>query len=331
MGFGSRMQQPTETNRVEVDWNALNEHVITTAGTAAKKKSLVGIISGLYDLGLQKIPDAEMEFKGTEEDERKAIAEHPQTYFVTKPNDKGVDTRYKCWPQKDQMGVAIAVDFPTVMVNKGQFFGDENAEAKPLRLILNGEFQLGGERVLGRVYDLKLNKKLGFWSLAQNSTLYKLATATGVIGDGEALLPQQLPELLGKAALFEMRVWMKPDKKDKSKAYFSEYVKLAGMIPEGMESMIPEFDSSILHKVEFDEENKEEDVKQLRLSVRNTMKRSSEYEDSKLKVQIDKLFPAYNGGNAEQNKQDNSGSPDDNDTSGESDFDPDNFDDDAPF
>ena len=330
MGFGSRMQKPTEG--VEVDWNALHEHVIEQAGTATKKKSVIGIISGLYDLGMQKIPDAEVAFTGTEEDERKAIAEMPQTYFVTKPNDKGVPTRYKCWPQKDQMGVAIAIDFPTIMVNKGKFFGDENAEPKPLRLILNGEFSLGGERVLGRVFDLKLNKKLGTWSLAQNSTLYKLATASGLINDGEALLPQQLPELLGRAALFEMRVWMKPDKKDKSKAYFTEYVKLAGMIPDIMESLIPEFDPSILHTVEFDKENNEDHVKQLRLSVRNTMKRSSEYEDSVVKTQIDKLFgsstskdtekPAVHTEEAKESGSDEGTEYNQND---------DDFDDDVPF
>ena len=50
--------------------------------------------------------------------------------------------------------------------------------------------------------------------------------------------------------------------------------------------VVPTFDESILYYITLDGENEAEHVKQLRRSVRNTIKRSVSYADSKLKEQF---------------------------------------------
>lgn len=305
--FGNQQQSSESGNHVQVDWDALNKHVIEAVGADKKKKSVVGVISGVIDLGEQEQEDAKMLWNGSEEDERKAIAEKPLTYFENGKDDKGNDVRYKRWPQKAVRSVAITVDFPQYMVNKGQFFGDENATELPFRMLLNGEFVLKGqkysERGLGKIYPLKMFKRDdGKWSIKNNNTLYKMAVATDVIEDGEPFVPNQLGDLIGKHAMFEIRVHLKDGK------YFDEYIKFVGMVPEGMNK--PEIDPSVLYMVQFDGDNKEEWLKQLRVAIRNQMKRSPQYEGSKVKEQLDKIF-TYGANSSSEASGDDNGSADD--------------------
>lgn len=272
--------------RKEVDWNALNTHVIEAAKTAKKARSIPGVISGIYDLGEQDREDAEIEFKGTPEEELKIIEEKPLTYFENDRDGKRV-MRY---PQKPVQQIAIAVDFPQVLVDKGQFFGNSNP--LPLRLLLNGEFTLtDGTRIVGRPFSIvetkfKDEKK---WAFAKNSGIHKLADAVEILDDKGLFTKDRIGELLGKVALFQFRVYMKPNKKDPSKVYFTEEIKLAGLVPEGVE--IPEFDESILHGVNLYGENDEEAVKQLRATVRNTIQRANNYEGSDIKALFDANAP----------------------------------------
>lgn len=282
--------------RKEVDWNALNNHVIEAAKTAKKPRSIPGVISGIYDLGEQNREDAEIEFKGTPEEEAKIIEEKPATYFETNSEGK----RMMRYPQKPVQQIAVAVDFPQVIVDKGQFFGNSNP--MPLRMLLNGEFTLSdGTRIVARPYSIvetkfKDEKK---WAFAKNNGIHKLADACELLDDKGLFTKDRIGELLGKVALFQFRVYMKPSKKDPSKSYFTEEIKLAGLIPEGVE--VPEFDESILHGVNLYGENDEEAVKQLRATVRNTIQRANNYEGSDIKVMFDANAPQ---GQASETKSD---------------------------
>lgn len=272
--------------RKEVDWNALNKHVIDAAKTEKKARSIPGVISGIYDLGEQNRDDAEIEFKGSPEEEAKIIAEKPATYFENDRDGKRV-MRY---PQKPVQQIAVAVDFPQVLVDKGQFFGNSNP--LPLRLLLNGEFTLSDStRIVARPYSIvetkfKDEKK---WAFAKNNGIHKLADACELLDDKGLFTKDRIGELLGKVALFQFRVYMKPNKKDPSKSYFTEEIKLAGLVPEGVE--IPEYDESILHGVNLYGENDEDAVKQLRATVRNTIQRANNYEGSDIKVLFDANAP----------------------------------------
>ena len=133
MSFKFNATKTTTTeggNKKEVDWSALNEHVIKAAGTATKSRSIPGVISGIYDLGEQNRGDAESdvseeefkqrfpEYDGSDSSKELICSKRAGSYF----KDEGGKTFY-CYPQKAVQQVAIAVDFPQILVDKGQFFG----------------------------------------------------------------------------------------------------------------------------------------------------------------------------------------------------------------
>lgn len=285
------------SERKQVDWEALNAHVIEAAGTALKARSIPGVISGIYDLGEQNLEDAEMVFVGTAEDEAKAIAEKPATYFKDGTDDKGKAVRLKCWPQRPVQQVAIAVDFPQVLVDKGQFFGNSNPQ--PLRMILNREFTLPGDktRIVAAPYNIRETKyDDGTWAFAKNNGLHKLAAACEILDAKGYFKKERIGELLGKVAQFQFRVWMKPGKNGGE--FFDEQISLVGLVPEGV--TVPEIPDGILHGVNLYADNSPEAVKQLRLSVKNTIKRANNFKGSKLEAEL----AALEGGQAPQPQAD---------------------------
>lgn len=289
MSFNFQFQQSTTAGaeRKTVDWDALNQEVINTVGTQKKAKSVVGYISGIVALGKQPQPDAEVVFTGNEEDERQEVAKNPNTYFKNGKDQTGKEVRFKCWPVKPTECVAVTVDFSQYQVNKGKYFNDENAKPLPLRLLMNGEFVFKGqpysERGLAKMYKLNVKKnKDDKWSLVPNNKLYQMAVATGTIEDGDAFVPNDIGKLIGKPALFEIRVYLRDDK------YFTEEIALAGMIPEGLP--VPEFDGSTLYGVYFNAQNDVDCLKQLRVSIRNQMKKATDYEGSVVQKELDNIF-----------------------------------------
>ncbi|QNR53903.1 DNA primase/helicase [Pseudomonas phage phiK7A1] len=291
-GFVFNTTTNTQTSggeRKEVKWDDLNAHVIEAAGTASKARSIPGVISGIYDLGEQEREDGEKVFTGDKAAEDKITAEKPNTYFKDGTDDKGNKVRLECWPQKAVQQVAIAVDFPQVIVDKGQFFGTSNP--LPLRMLLNGEFSLSdGIKIVGRPYSISETKHdIGgnkhVWAFAKNNGLHKLADAVEILDGNGLFTKNRIGELLGKVALFQFRVYMKPSKKDPSKLYFTEEIKLSGVIPEGISA--PAIPEGILHGVNLYGENDPEAVKQLRLCVKNTIKRANNYEGSNIKPLLD--------------------------------------------
>lgn len=275
-------------NQRQVDWEALNKHVIEAAGTANKARSIPGVISGIYDLGEQNrepamidTTDAEFkkrnpEFDGSESSQAVILAKYKDASFVEEDGKL-----FLTYPQKPVQQVAIAVDFPQVLVDKGQFFG--NSKPLPLRMLLNGEFSVGnGERVVAKPYNLTVMKHDdGTYAFAKNNGLHKLADACEILDAKGYFKPERVGELLGKVAQFQFRVYMKPSKKDSSKKFFTEEIKLAGMVPEGIP--IPEIPDGILHGVNLVGENDPDAVKQLRLAVKNTIKKANNYPESDIR------------------------------------------------
>lgn len=279
------------SNNSKVDWDALNKHVIEKAGTQNKVRSLPAVISGIYDLGNQNREDAEIDvadkewkaknkdFDGSDEAKRKLITSRSGSYFKEEDGKT-----YFCYPQKPVQQIAIAVDFPQILVDKGQFFGKSNPQ--PLRLLLNGEFSLpDGTRVVGRPYSI-VEKKYddGTWAFAKNNGIHKLADACGLLDNKGYFTKTRIGELLGKVAQFQMQVYMK---ESKGKAYFTEVIKLSGMIPEGIS--VPSFDESILHGINLVGDNDPDCVKQLRMCVKNTIKRANNYATSDLKAVLEAI------------------------------------------
>lgn len=282
----------------EVDWDGLNSHVIEMAKTQDKARSVPGVISGIIDLGEQNLEDAEQVFVGDAAAEAAAIAEKPATYFKDGFDEKGKPCRLKCWPQKPVQQMAVTIDFPQVMVDKGKFFGNSNPQ--PLRLLLNREFTLPGDKtkIVASPYNIRETKHdLGggktTWAFAKNNGLHKLADACGLLDANGLFTKNRIGELLGKVAQFQFQVFMKPGKQAGT-SYFTEVVKLVGMVPEGVP--LPEAPEGTLYGVNLYAENDPEAVKQLRACIKNHIKRANNYEGSILKVELE----ALEGGNASQ-------------------------------
>ena len=278
-----------ESSGEKIDWKAVNEERVKIFKTEDKPKSRVGIISGIIDLGLQPMDDGHRKSDIPLEEEEAYLLEHPTNYFQDFEDARTKKTeRHVFWPQKAQRAVAITVDFPQFEYDWGGEIGK-----KPFRFLLNGEFITKGSKrndiILGRTYDLKETTK-DFnprWSLAKNSLLYKMAVATNVIKPDEPFTKSQIGELIGKAALFEVRFWLEG-------GYTNEKISFKGEVPEEMSA--PDYDDSILYYINLDGDNDEAAVKQLRKSVKNTIKRSESYRGSKLQEQygnvIEGVYPA---------------------------------------
>ncbi|WKV20489.1 hypothetical protein 16Q_096 [Pseudomonas phage 16Q] len=292
-GFTFVTTTTTQNNggeRKAVDWEGLNSHVIEMAKTQDKARSVPGIISGIIDLGEQNLDDAEQVFTGDANAEAAAIADKPATYFKDGFDDKGKPCRLKCWPQKPVQQMAVTIDFPQVMVDKGKFFGNSNPQ--PLRLLLNREFTLPGDKtkIVASPYNIRETKHdIGggktAWAFAKNNGLHKLADACGLLDTNGLFTKNRIGELLGKVAQFQFQVFMKPGKNGGS--FFQEVVKLVGMVPEGVP--LPEAPEGTLYGVNLYAANDPEAVKQLRVAIKNHIKRANNYEGSILKGELEAL------------------------------------------
>lgn len=291
--------------RKVVDWNALNDHVIEVAGTANKTRSIPGVISGVYDLGEQKLEDAAIpvtdekfkkafpEFDGSEAQQEAVIAKYTNRTNVR--FEKVENVLCLRYVQNPVQQVAIAVDFPQILVDKGQFFG--NSKPLPLRLLYNGEFTTPGDKtkIVGRPFNLRdtkhdLGNGKSVWAFAKNNGLHKFAAAAELLDENGLFNKERTAELIGKVVQFQVRVWMKPAKVG-DKKFFTEDISLVGMVPEGV--AIPDVPEAILHMVNLHGENDAEAVKQMRVSIKNTMKRAINYDTSSLKPVFEAEAASY--------------------------------------
>ena len=256
----------------KVNYDDLNNYVIETAGLE-DRTTLVGIVSGIVDLGIQEQEDAEIKFDGDADAEAAEIKKFPNTYFkdgIDEVTKKQV--RLKCFSQKPIQSVAVAVDFPDIIVDKGQFYGESNPQ--PLRLWLGGQFFIQDVgMVIGRPIPLKNDTSTGKWSFRKNHIFHKMAVAAKLIKADEPFVSRDIDQLLGKAFQFDCQVYIKNGK------YYTEYIKFNGGVARGQ--AVPElpFDPFV---VEFNGNLTPENMLNLRNHVINTIKRANNYEGSKI-------------------------------------------------
>lgn len=290
---------------MEVDFDALNKHVVEAAGLE-NREVLVGVVSGIIDLGTQSQEDAAMPFTGDEDDEAAEIAKNPNTYFEDGPDPQNPkkQVRLKRWPQKPIQSVAVAVDFPDIMIDKGPFFGADS-NPKPLRLYLGGSFyvpEVG--MIVGRPTPLKVTKNTkDEWSFNKKHLFYNMASAAKLIdaSKDDVFLPKDIDKLLGRAFNFEAQVYFR---ESKGKEYYTEYIKFVGALGRGQKP--PEGEVSKL-LIQFNQENNLEDLKELRNHVKNTIKRASNYEGSKIQEQLESLYENQDTPQDEDNDSANDG------------------------
>jgi len=236
-------------------------------------------------------------YDGSEAEQAKVLEKYTKRENVRFEEFEGVMClRYK---QNPVQQMAAVIDFPQIMVDKSKYFGNSNP--LPLRTLLNREFTLPGDKtkIVAAPYiireikhDLPGGKTT--WAFAKNNGLHKLADAVGLLDKNGLFTKNRIGELVGKVAQFQVQVYMKPGKSGSS--YFTESVKLVGMVPEGIP--IPEVPAGTLHLVNLFAKNDPEAVKNLRVSIKNHIKRANNYDASILKGEIE----AHEAGRGEQSE-----------------------------
>lgn len=301
--FKNSGNETTSTeNRVQVDFNALNQHIVD-AVEAEQPETVQGVIAGIVDLGEQVLPDSEYPLDGERElnktiDElNKEFAEEISEGKISKFAESwnGQTKRkeiMKFVPQKNRHCVDIFVDFPDVLVNKGQFFNSEGeSEEKPYRMTLGGEFYQKGKgmKLLQRPIPLRLVKDdTAGWTMPVTSILYKMALAGKLINKGEAFLPEDIDKLLGVNLQFTIHVYMKEGKEGRK--YLTENIKFASGLGKKM-NPVTDYPTFL---IQFDDENKEDDLKQLRKVQISQMQQSPNFKGSKIEEQLESRLKYQN-------------------------------------
>lgn len=281
-----------------VDFDALNLHVIEAVGTQAKAKTVVGFVSGMYDLGMQPRPDYEELYDAANADQAKALEAgeariETKNYYDNSSKKWHNDAEVFCKPRTPAKAFALSVDFPQYVVDKAPFFGGES-QPLPLRLIMGGTWSVKNPDVEDRKMPIvqnpfylteNTNNEHGVWSISNLTTLYKMGDAAGLV-DEEGLFPKEkVSQLLGKALMFKIRVHNKASKKDASKSFYTEEVKFVSEVPEGLP--VPEFDTTLIHGLNMKKANNPEFLQQTRAVIKNTMRLSTDWETSVIKGEIE--------------------------------------------
>lgn len=277
MAFGDQAREAVKNSGNTIDWDGLNKHVIESSGLS-KGKTVAGVVSGIIGLGVQQLPDASRDLK-SDETEESVLERFPNNYIEV------IDGVTKVrWKEAPVPTLALVIDFPGIEVDRGQFFGGDEGP-KRLRLILNGEFNPGGGKVVSGPISFRHTKELGGQSLGTKNTLYKMAMASSLIEDGELFPADRIGEILGKSFIFQAQIFMK------KKKYYTETCKFLGGLVEGMPTpTIPEDELTL---VQVDEKNDLGKLKELRASIKNTIMRSPEYGNPKntIKAELEEVFP----------------------------------------
>ena len=321
MAFEVRSTGGNSSDRPQVNWSEMNNEVVEIAGLQ-QPETLIGIVAGIYDVGIQPQPDAQFESKLTLDEEAAEIAKDPTIRFedLKDYQDGGKIKRYKLKPVKPAQSVVLAIDFPDIMVDKGKYFG--NSDPKPLRLLLGGEFTpSGGKTIAAKPLALtvrKNDKTNNQWSFPFNHTLYKMAVAAKIVNQGEPFVPNDIDKLLGKALQFKAQVFLNDGK------YYTEKCAFAASLSRGQ--VVPQYDQSLVHMIQFNADNSADALKQVRASVKNTMRNASDFEGSKIKNQIGEGFVKDNSPKTTTSLADDQ----DDDSSNVADISS-SFDDDVPF
>ena len=303
--YGATTQQ-SKSNKPTVNFEELNRYVVETC-RLQQPETMLGVISVMVDLGTQKQNDAEYDLEP--EDKQLTIEQLTEKYSLDihegkiRKFDKSFDSKTRSWvirkfvPQQDRQSIVYAVDFPSIMLDKGKFFGEEEGKnVKPLRLWIGGQYwnKYQEKMLVQNVIPLKVKniaddgqpKK---WSMATNSSLYKMAVAAKIINKGDAFLPQDADKLLGKTLQFKTQVFFNRGKDGKD--YYTEKLAFAtGLTRDQAEKQV---DNTYL--IQFNQENDPQALKELRKHVVNTIENATNYvnqetgEPSAIKRQLEAL------------------------------------------
>ena len=272
----------------------MNSYVVETVGLE-KPKTLVGVVSAIVDLGSQPLPDSEYPLEGDDvglsvdqllEKYADVVASRGVHFSegyngVTKQREL-----MKKVPNKPFQCVAIAIDFPSKIVDKGKFFGESNPA--PLRIWYGGKYWDGEKMVVQNLTSLKekpLTPNGKDWSLNPKSILHKMAVASELVADTKTpFKPENIDGLLGKAFLFSAQVINEAGRgANSNKLYYKEKVTFVGALMDGQEAPVLEKTNLVMMN---DQNNAPQAIKEIPAHIKNTIARAKEFSGSALEAQL---------------------------------------------
>lgn len=202
-----------------------------------------GVVSAVYILGEQKVPDGSVPTTDSPEKQQEEMENNPGVYYK-EVKEKGVLVLKKFWPKNPLWCYSVSVDFPHIPVE-----GMDGVE-RPLRINLNGSYTPKGKtyksELLSFMYAAEMRKLKdgkvttdgsGDWSVNPSVRLYKLAEAVGLVKQGQPFDDTDLPQALGKYLMLKFNIEMR-----EGKYYDVGYVKIEGSVPSMMKGMLPPVD-----------------------------------------------------------------------------------------
>ena len=298
----NNVSNAANTSKFDVNYAALDQYTVDTA-ECQQPETLNGVIVGIVDLGNQRLPDAEYDVDSG--DESLTVEELTEKYATE--IDSGKVSKFdivKDWstrppkevikkfvPQKDRQCITYAVDFMDIMLDKSQFFG-EKSEPKPLRLYFGGSFYNTHSKkmIVQNLLPLKIAniakdpKTQKLWSLSPKSQLHKMAVASKLINTGDAFLPDNIDELLGKTLQFKVQIGFN-EKGDKK--YYFEKMSFIG----SLQRKDKPFEDVETFLIQMDSENDPEALKNLRKHIISTQEMATNFEGSALQKQLLEVRP----------------------------------------
>jgi len=273
--FAPSTQSSGNNSGGDVDWAGLNAHVAGAVQEAlgcdeGTPAAVIGIISGIVDYGKHQDPE-----RVEPMDEGDAKAKKWKSDMVAKgkaENREGV-FHYQASACQE---IGVYVDFPSVIVDKGQFFGDSNPA--PYRVLLGGVFK-GEPAQKTKIQGYRNDNKV--WVFGDNSRATKLAKAAKLKDLKDGFAQERLLELIGQAVQFNAEVFVN------DAGFLQEKITNPSPIMAGIP--IPEIDQDLLFYVGMNEDNEDSYVKVLTKPVKEYCKAALDFEGSKLSVQLEAL------------------------------------------
>lgn len=283
--FSMKAEKVTSTSNA--DWEGFNQHLLEVIGEDVE--SQIGVISGIVDLGLQKRDSYVEKYKGTPEQDKKLEG----NYTYLSEDGEEIITELS-----DAKQIAIMVDFPELMVNYGKYLSEDGEDDfKPYRhLITNQWWNDTKKQMEAKGVSLtcrKSEKTPSGYAYDEKSTISKLAISSKksskpVCQDFEVL------DLLGGYITMNINAEESKDGK-----YVNVNAKDISGVHKSINTDDIEYDLEPF-AVLFDYENSDECLKQLRESIKNTMKKAINWEDSAVKKQLEDLAKEYQNSKKEE-------------------------------
>lgn len=309
-----------------VDFDALFEYQLQKLGGEGKHQ-YIGVVSRLDELGIQEQDMNTIPYDDKAKVEHAWRFEFNEKGEIKDPTAKVVFTKYsgkeqEClvYSRKPVTQVAVSVDFPEIMMDLGQFYNPEgNSVEKPFREIvgLNGfipKSKQGKGQVIAKPFNLNhvdVNRQKkdvkAYWALAKNSLIYSMAEWTESLDDNLNFHKWDLGKLIGKPINYEVEVkvekWTKDGKENKKLVI--NITPVSKLSPRDRKY----FDDELASKVTddlfgvllFDGGNTEKALKEVRKATVNTMKLATNWETSKLKLELEQHNPSVVNGYGQNN------------------------------